>query len=244
MKPRRKSLNIKGHLPMAKNQFGYEKYTQDSEEHLKGSIISLNNRFPNLVGFGILQYLKQLMAINPRCKIAWDEDNITALAHQMNVERKLLVEVVDYCLKQAKILQLTRSWFETEMSEVFYLLYPEFMEELITLQVKKLQDEATKVPNFYGNPELGDETEAARKTRMLEEMDKFLVLTDIMKNKVQNYYPNFGDPEDLWNEFKEEINKNYLKWYQVTAKDNYESNFYVFLNRRRATKEMLMGGEI
>lgn len=210
------------------NQFGYEKYTQDSEEHQKGFIIALNNQFPNLVGFGVYQYLKQLWALNPRAKIEWTDENIKKLSLQMNIEESLLRDVVAFCRSHLKIFFLSRSVFELKKMELKYLIYPNFMQELIDLEVRRMAKEAYIEVNKIKDG--SDKNEKDIKNEIISKLREFLVLTEDMESFVDAHYPLLGKPKDLWDNFIYDVEKNYLKWESILLPENYEKVFYLFLN--------------
>ena len=226
-----KTSSISGIVARSKEErFEYEKYTQSAMEHQKGYFIALNNRFPNLVGFGIVQYLKQLMAINPRCKLIWSEETARIMCQQMNVEFDVFKEVVNYCI-QIRMFRIIHSWVGYEGKDYQYLTFPDFMEELIQIEIKKLRRESEVEWNTFKEV-VGGESASSMRTRVLDSMKSFLILTPDMEETVRNFYPGIGEPKDLWDEFVRKIEDEFMRYWDELSKDNYKDWFYAYLNSR------------
>ncbi len=223
-------VKIKGKLC----QLGYEKYTQDADHHNHDDIIALNNKFPNLTGFGFIQYLKELMAMNPACRIRWNEDTIQKMSSMMNMDASLIRTIVNYCLKELKMLRKTHIWRELEKSEEFYLIYPDFMDELINLQTKRINEE-TEILMRLNSKADGQlyEREIKKKKRLCAEMHEILILTPEIKKNATMFYPDINI-DDFWDEFVDMCETSYIKWHALITPENYETTFYTFLNKQTA----------
>lgn len=133
-----------------------------------------------------------------------------------------------------------------DLQVVNYLIYPDFMRELIDLEVKKMKRDADIKANTYKyEKEKGTgETADYSKRRMIEEMTAFVVITPKIKEDIEAFYPKLGEPEALFNQFVQNVKKDYLKWYQLLTPENYVDNLYVFLNNHRPSKAEFLEGEI
>ena len=223
-------IKVKGKLI----QLGYDKYTQDADFHNHNEIIALNNKFPNLVGYGFLMYLKELMAENPACKIRWDEDTVQKMSNMMNMESKLIRDIVNFCIKELKILRKIHTWRELERSEEFYLIYPDFMEELIWLQAKMINQESEIRRNANIKEDgVKYERTIAKKREKIEKIKSILVLTEDIKNKTMMFYPDINF-QDAWDMFVEMCTDQYYRWNEELNPENYEQTFYAYLNKYTA----------
>lgn len=233
-----KDAGYSGHL----NQFGYEFFTQDSEEHQKDYIMALNNRFPNLVGFGILQYMKQLWALNPRAKLMYNKENIEKWSRQMNVDRKIMEEFLTYCLDTLGIFTLTHTWYALERTNYQYIMYPDFVTHLLWLQAKKIHQETEIKLNKYKNEGVGRTTAKQQRSKMIESMRPFLLLKKEMKKEIEAYFPLLGEPETLFDLFKQEVYRDYQKWYEILTPQNYRASFIAWLNNQPMSKAEILKG--
>lgn len=245
---KKKKTEIK-HLPghtTTSDDFGFEKYTQLASEYRQPEMIALNRRFPNLVGFGVVQHLKQLMAENPRGKVRWMPEDIRKLSYQMNTDESVIRDVVDFCRKELGIFRLTKSYFEFWNEDIFYLIYPEFMNNLIDIQIKRMTDEVYSEANIRvdekGVP--SKSTTASIKKKAVDEMKAFLVIDDTLKDKIRMYYPGLGEPDALWKEFMRDIDKSYMKWHQILTPENYRESLFIWLNNHKPSRLELDGGEL
>lgn len=220
-------IKVKGKLI----QLGYEKYTQDADFHNNDDIIALNNKFPNLVGYGFIMYLKELMAMNPACKILWDDDMMQKMASMMNMEVSVIRSITNYCIKELKMLRKVHTWRELERTNEYYLIYPDFMEELINLQSKRLYEES-EIRKNANLKEDGIKFQRGidKKNKMKADMREILIFTDEIKGKGKMYYPDV-DVRGLWDEFVDMCETYYFKWHAILTPDNYATTFFTYLNK-------------
>lgn len=212
---------------------GFEFYTQSSTEHLEEGFVALNNRFPNLVGFGIVQYLKQLMAQQESGKLVWDEDNIDKIANLMAIDKALLLEVVTFCTKSLKMMKIT-TYYQIEAPSKTMLVFPKFFEHLLELQVKRKLEHGL----FYEQQiikEHSSETPAKKRKRLVDEIKAEMQLTNeekaIRDENVSKYYQGVN-PDKSWDEFVRSCCNRYMEWHGAITKDNKLQSFYVYLNNK------------
>lgn len=220
-------IKVKGKLI----QLGYDKYTQSAYLHCEEDMIALNNKFQNLVGYGFIQYLKELMAENPACKIRWDEDTIAKMSSMMNMEAKLIRDIVEYCIKELKILKKVHTWRELERTNEFYLIYPDFMEELIMLESKKIHEESEIRRNANLKEDgIKYERKIAYRKRLVQEIRDVLIYTPEIKKNANMFYPNMN-VDELWEQFVQMCEDQYYRWHAELTHDNYAQVFYTYLNK-------------
>lgn len=212
---------------------GFEFYTQSSTEHLEEGFVALNNRFPNLVGFGIVQYLKQLMAQQDSGKLLWDEANIDKIAYLMAIDKALLLEVVGFCTKSLKIMKVT-TYYQIDAPNKTMLVYPKFLDHLLELQVKRKMEHGLFYEQQIIKPST-KETPAKQRKRLVDEIKAVLVLTDeekaIRNENVSKYYHGVN-PDTAWDEFVRSCCNRYLEWHGTLTKENKLQSFYVYLNNK------------
>lgn len=220
-----------------KLEVGFDFYTQSSTEYMEEPFISLNNRFPNLVGFGIIQYLKQLMAQDPSGKLVWSEDSIEKYANLMAIQKDLLLEVVNYCIKSLKMLRIVTIVRVDDRSATKALYYPKLMEHLIDLQVKRKSEAALYYQQFNIKKDSSVETPKEKRTRMIADLKAILELTteeeNTIKEAVSQYYAGV-DYNTAWNDFKESCYSRYLEWHGQLTHSNKIQTFYIYLNNIKA----------
>lgn len=212
-------------------KYGFETYTQSTTVHTQEYMIALNNRFPNLVGYGCIQYLKELMANTEYGKVVWDDDNIKAMCAMMNIEETLFREIVDFSINSLGLLKFTRSWYNFEFTEVRFLTCPPFLEELVTLQSKRILAKAEKWRNKERFNK-DNETTYKKKKRMISEMMQFLVFTEKMQGDCKKFYPHIEDPNKYWEDFLTMCEESYYEWHAKLNPENYANMFFVYMNNQ------------
>lgn len=217
---------------------GFELFTQSSREYLEPNFIALNNRFPNMVGFGIVQVLKQLMAQEKSGKLVWTEAKIPTYASLMNTDESLLVEVVTFLTKNLKEFKLINAWRTSPeigwvQEKIKVLYYPKLMNHLIDLQVQRKNEQTLYYQQYSSNRNDGRETYQAKRRRMVADLEEVLVLTkeetDKMKESIKKYYAGI-EFETAWKEFCDMVKSKYLEWHGQLVPENKEQTFYVYLN--------------
>ena len=212
---------------------GFEFYTQSSTEHLEEGFVALNNRFPNLLGYGIVQFLKQLMAQQDTGKLTWDEDNIDKIANLMAIDKSLLLEVVGFCTKSLKMMKVT-TYYQIDAPNKTMLVFPKFLDHLIELQVKRKMEHGLFYQQQIIKPST-KETPAKLRTRLVAEIKAVLELTQeekTMRNESVNKYYQGLNPDTAWSEFERSCCNKYLEWHETLTKENKLQSFYMYLNNK------------
>lgn len=214
-----------------KIQLGYDKYTQDSSLHTTENMIVLNKKFPNLTAYGFIQYLKELMALNPAAKIEHSPTNVTKMSLMMNMDESLIRAIIAFCVNIG-MLEIRHTYRELEKSDEKYLIYPDFLQELINLESKKLGQEAEIRSNKHLlSWDKRHESEIRKKKRLVDEMRVFMLLSEEIKTKSTMYYPDI-DIKDAWDEFVDMCESSYQEWHAQLSHENYDIMFYTYLNKR------------
>src|ERR1700741_164825 len=100
----------------ARRQTTFKEFEHRTSLHYSKEVLALNNKFPDLRGYGVLCYLMELCGASLTGKIEFSRSERNKLASAMNMDVDLFDDIILYLYNTARLITLSKSSGEHYLS--------------------------------------------------------------------------------------------------------------------------------